>query len=78
MEAIRILIDLLGKAHPCIAITTVSSTAHAVFLGMVVSKVARWASSGHVLLDCKVHTKPGSLHIYIPYSSNDQIIHGGL
>lgn len=70
VEAIRILVELLGKAHPCIAITTVSSTTHAIFLDMVVSKGARWASSGHVLLDCKVHTKPGSLHLYIPYSSN--------
>jgi hypothetical protein len=38
VEAIRILVDLLGKAHPCIAITTVSSTTHAFFLDMVVSK----------------------------------------
>jgi hypothetical protein len=47
----------------------VSDTHRAVFLDLVVSKGARWESSGHILLDCCVHTKPNSLHLYIPHSS---------
>lgn len=54
------------QLHPSITITTVIDSSQAVFLDMVIFKGARWSGSGHTLLDCRVHTKPGSLHLYIP------------
>lgn len=68
--AVQTLIADLNSAHPSITVTTACDPTHAVFLDMEISKGARWEASGHVLLDCKVHTKPNSLHLYIPYSSS--------
>jgi hypothetical protein len=68
-HALSSLITNLGTVHPSISITTVVSTTHAVFLDLVVSKGARWESSGHTLLDTRVHTKPNNLHLYIPHIS---------
>lgn len=65
-EAIQQLIAELNALHPSITITTVIDSSQAVFLDMVIFKGARWSGSGHTLLDCRVHTKPGSLHLYIP------------
>ena len=63
------LIAQLNGACPGFRLTCECSPSQVQFLDVVISKGTRWLQSGGTLLDTRVFTKPGNLHLYIPFSS---------